>query len=375
MKIAVDARRVALQPGSSHCRYLAGMLPHWQQDERVREMILVMPWNARDVALPDEVTQLSKVRLEYGDRCPRLRSAIPYELMYQQWAVPKVIRRTRPDVFLSSFHMCPFVTWGVPVVTTIHDLCPLHEPTPTRERFVWREFHRLQFQTACLKSRRLICVSKSTAAALRQYAPTTSERIRMVYNGFDAPPAEADSSTTEGNLLWVGEAGYRKNPELAFATFSELLKDRPQLKMVAIVPAHVVEEMRALAVSVRVDQAVEFRSHLTDAELDSAYRCAGALIVPSRCEGFGYPLLEAMSRGLPAVGYRKTPALEIVGSCYPLPDSLDAQEFARTLGTLIDLRGAERLAMSTTLIARAGMFSTERMARETITVLADAANA
>ncbi len=374
MKIAVDARRLALQPGSSHCRYLAGMLPHWQNDQRVREVVLVMPWNARDVTLPDEVSKLSKVSLEYGVRCPRLRSAIPYELMYQQWAIPKVIRRTRPDVFLSTFHMCPTVSWGVPVVTTIHDMCPLQERITSRERLIWREYSRFQFLSARMKSRRLICVSKSTAAALRQYAPSTADRIRVVYNGFDVPPAGAVSSTTEGDLLWVGESGYRKNPELAFATFSELRKDRPQLKMVAVVPARVVEEMRALAITARVEQAVEFRSHLTDAELDAAYRLAGALIVPSRCEGFGYPLLEAMCRGLPAVGYRKTPALEIVGPCHPLPDSLDAEEFARTLGPLLDMRGEARLAMSGKLVERAGMFSTERMADETITVLAEAAN-
>ena len=373
MKIAVDARRVVLHPGSSHCRYLIGMLPHWQGDERVREVVLVMPWNARDVTLPDEVSKLSKVSLAYGDRCPRVRSAIPYELMYQQWAVPKVLRKTRPDVFLSTFHLCPFISLGVPVVTTIHDLCPLQERITSRERLIWREYHRFQFLTACMKSRRLICVSKSTAAALRQYAPATADRIRMVYNGFDAPPAAAASSTTEGNLLWVGEAGYRKNPELAFATFRELRKERPDLKMVSVVPARVVEEMHQLAAAEQVDQYVEFRSHLTDAELDAAYRRAGALIVPSRCEGFGYPLLEAMCRGLPAVGYRKTPALEIVGPCHPLPESLDAEEFARILGPLLDLRGAERLAMSTALMARAGMFSTERMARETITVLAEAA--
>lgn len=372
MKIAADARRVALNPGSSHCRYLAGMLPHWQRDERVSEVVLVMPWNARDVTLPEEVAKLSKISLEYGDRCPRVRSAIPYELMYQQWAVPRVIQKIRPDVFLSTFHLCPFFSRSVPVVTTIHDLCPLEEKITSRERLTWREYHRFQFRTACMKSRRLICVSKTTAAALRQYAPTTADRIRMVYNGFDAPPAVPDSSTKEGYLLWVGEAGYRKNPELAFATFRELRKERPNLRMVSVVPARVVEDMRAIALTERVAQAVEFRSHLTDEELDTAYRLAGALIVPSRCEGFGYPLLEAMCRGLPAVGYRKTPALEIVGPCHSLPETLDAEEFSRILGPLMDMQGEERLAMASTLKARAGMFSTERMARETITVLAEA---
>ncbi len=375
MKIAVDARRVALNPGSSHCRYLAGMLPHWQADKRVDEVVLVMPWNARDATLPDEITQLSKVSLEYGNRCPRFGSAIPYELMYQQWAVPRVIRKTRPDVFLSTFHLCPFISWGVPVVTTIHDLCPLDEPTPTRERFVWREYHRFQFQTACLKSRRLICVSKYTAAALKQYSPAVTDRIRMVYNGFDAPMEKNPKAETEGYLLWIGECGFRKNPELAFATLGKLRETRPDLKMLAVIPARDLANAKSLAAAAKADDAVDFRSHLSDAELDTAYHRAGALIVPSRCEGFGYPLLEAMCRGLPAVGYRKTPALEIVGPCHPLPDSLDAEEFARTLGPLLDLRGAERLAMSTTLMARAGIFSTERMARETVTVLAEAANA
>lgn len=349
-----------------------GMLPHWQNDRRITEVVLVLPGVVSEEQIPAAIRELSKIRLGIGNGDVDPRRGARNMMRFQQWVVPQVIRRTRPDVFLSTFHLCPFFTGGVPVVTTIHDLCPLYQPVTSPGSLKWREMHRFQLRTACLKSTLLIAVSKFTAGILRAYAPSTHSRIRVVHNGFTPPEIGAAPPLHGDYLLWVGELGYRKNPELGFATLALLRKEHPALRLVAVVPQRDRDAALASARSIGIADAIDFHSAIEDADLDALYRSARALLVPSRCEGFGYPLLEAMSRGVPAVGHRRSPAIEIVGHCHPLPEDLTPVSFASVVDTLLRMEPATKTELSLALRERALQFSTEQMARETADVLLEA---
>lgn len=372
MRIAVDAHRIAHFPRSSHCRYLLGMLPHWQNDPRISEVILALPRSAEKLAFPQELDGLSKIRKEFGESARNPTMGLGNLFYFHQVDIPAILKRTKPDVFLSTFHLCPFFTGGVPVVTTIHDLCPLDYQIDSLGWLKWRETHRFQLWTACLKSRLLIAVSKFTASALKTYCPRKADSIRMVHNGFDCPESKPSPLPHENYLLWVGELGYRKNPELALDTLAALLPQNPQLRLRCVIPARDRTEAEAMMKQRNLCGHIDWESNIPEQRLDELYRQACALIVPSRCEGFGYPILEGISRGIPSLGYRRTPAIEITGNTLDLPSELSPSAFAASIQKVLNLTQDERASLSRSLIERAGTFTTHRMATQTADVLLEA---
>jgi alpha-1,3-rhamnosyl/mannosyltransferase len=112
---------------------------------------------------------------------------------------------------------------------------------------------------------------------------------------------------------------------------------------------------------------------LEPAELARWYRGARAVAVPSLYEGFGFPLLEAMACGTPAIASRASSLVEVGGDgCRWIDDPLDAAAWAAALGHVVndeDLRARLRAAG----IAQAATFSWDRCAEETLAVLRRAA--
>jgi glycosyltransferase involved in cell wall biosynthesis len=106
---------------------------------------------------------------------------------------------------------------------------------------------------------------------------------------------------------------------------------------------------------------------------DALYRCALALVFPSKCEGFGYPVLEAMSQGCPPLTFEKGPASEMVNGIIPLANEPTPPAFSEMLNRYAAMAEPERARIGTDLIARAKIFSPQAMAAGTLAVLRSAA--
>jgi alpha-1,3-rhamnosyl/mannosyltransferase len=121
------------------------------------------------------------------------------------------------------------------------------------------------------------------------------------------------------------------------------------------------------------DANAHFVGALEPAELARWYRGARVVAVPSLYEGFGFPLLEAMACGTPAIATHGSSLIEVGGSgCAWVHDPLDATEWAAGLRALVDdddVRSALRVAG----LAQAATFSWDRCADETLAVLRRAA--
>jgi glycosyltransferase involved in cell wall biosynthesis len=112
---------------------------------------------------------------------------------------------------------------------------------------------------------------------------------------------------------------------------------------------------------------------LEPAELARWYRGARAVAVPSTYEGFGFPLLEAMACGTPAIASRATSLIEVGGDgCAWIDDPLDAAAWSDALQRTVNHAGL-RPAMRAAGVAQAAKFSWDRCAEETLAVLRRAA--
>jgi len=222
-----------------------------------------------------------------------------------------------------------------PVVATVHDVAVLRYPNAFP---AWHRYSgRLALRQAVRTADAVVAVSTFTRDELTELLGVPSERVRVVGNGVD-PSFTATGTAASGDYV------------LAVAT----LEPRKNL-------ARVVEAARIVGVELRVVGArgwggVEvpgWVGRVGDEELAALYRGARCLVFPSLYEGFGIPILEAMSCGTPVVTTRGGATEEVAGGAAVLVDPFDTEAIATGIGEAesrrVELRrlGLERAAAFT----------------------------
>lgn len=242
----------------------------------------------------------------------------------------RACRKQRADVFVSTWVSGPC---GIASSFLHHDFIPqrLGEPMDGES---W------QAKAACIRQASShLCVSESTARDLKHYFPgIPAERIRVAHLGVDlgfAPRRTSDIEVFRRRygiqrpyFLLVGERiglcgartaarGY-KNTKLFFETYRDWgQRDRHEIVLVGRTPPE------AELVGSLDPRSVRWIPNLSEEDLALAYSGAVALPYPSRYEGFGLPVLEAMACGCPVIA-TKLASLPEVGEQAPLyvhPDS------------------------------------------------------
>jgi glycosyltransferase involved in cell wall biosynthesis len=201
-------------------------------------------------------------------------------------AVPRALRRLQPAV--AHFQHALPLSCPCPAVVTIHDL------SFERDRSAMSARHRAVFRFAVPRgarmAARIVAVSDRTKHDLVDLYHVSPERIVVIPHGVDPAfsPGEADG---DSYLLLVGAVQERKNP-LAAADAAAAVG----LRLVVVGPSRdpaLVQELER--------RGAEVRGYVEKEELVRLYRGAAALVMPSRYEGFGLPVLEAMASGTPVV--------------------------------------------------------------------------
>lgn len=265
------------------------------------------------------------------------------------WSLPRLLRRLRPG--LAHFqHVLP-VACPCPAVVTIHDLSFERDPEAMslRDRSVFKRV----VPRAARSARGVIAVSERTKRDLVDLYGISSEKITVTPHGIDPAfgPGEVAGS---GYLLYVGAVQARKDPLAAARAAREV-----GLPLVVAGPEREPALARELAAL-----GADLRGYVDKAELATLYRGAAALVLPSRYEGFGLPVLEAMASGTPVVASDDPALREVAGDAAVYSDG-DLAEAVRTA-----LADRDRLVGEG--LERAKSFSWEETARRTLYVYREA---
>ena len=237
---------------------------------------------------------------------------------------------------------------SVPLVVTVLDLAVLRHPELFNR---WnRTYSRLTVPRVVCAARRVIAISEFTKRELVDLLDVDPERVSVI----GVPPLvefASDGPRAEGDyVLAVGTLEPRKNLERAADAASR-----------AGVELRVVGARGWGDVS---PNGVRWLGEVGDDELARQLRGARALVYPSLYEGFGIPILEAMSVGTPVVTSRGGATEEVAGGAAVLVDPLDPASIAAGLDDA-DRRRDELRALG---LARARSFSWDDVARRTVEV-------
>jgi glycosyltransferase involved in cell wall biosynthesis len=378
MKIAIDARWIPREASGIgvYTRELVTRLPAlaaadrfvlYFRDPKVRDDVMA--------AIPGAAGRVEAVTVPWGVH------SIP-----GQWGLARDLRRRAIGLYHSPCYMFPFPAFPVRgprtarLVVTIHDVVPLSHPDAVRgskKRHLLPIFRRIH-REAARRADRVLCVSDTARREILELLEVPHERhgrFCTVPNGVSSRLLEAGAArdgTPAGAtpvVLYVGRADPYKNLAglvAAFARVHERLKGGVRLRIVGSPDARYPEPMR-IARELRIEESIEWSGYLSDAGLMDAYRSATVLAHPSRHEGFGLPVLEAMACGLPVVSSNRSALPEVTGGAAVLVDPDDAGALA---GAILSVLQDPALAadLSRRGRARAAAFTWDRAARGVLAV-------
>ncbi|HEX3672357.1 MAG TPA: glycosyltransferase family 1 protein [Candidatus Cybelea sp.] len=319
-------------------RYLREILRVWHEREPERvEVTLIVPewhtWTVRDCYLR-----------ETGNR--------DYRVVSRRWH-----GRADLDALWFPFNGCSWTNFSLPATATLHDA----------SNFVVPEYigdtQRI-FRAAAQRCRALITDSHFAKRELARELQIAPDRLVPIALGVAPPrppvPVSADIDSMRPFVLYVGTAERRKGFDTLLDAMAHVARARPDISLVVTT--------RLAGWSVPPGIRIAELGYVDDDTLAALYRGCSLLAFPSRYEGFGLPVLEAMSYGAPVVASNASSVPEAGGdaACYVAPD-----DSAALAGAILRVANDAPYAAELRRLgpAHAAGFTWERTASRTLAVI------
>lgn len=312
MRIAIDARWI-FREISGIGAYTRELISHLATLDTKNEYIILF----QDQSILERTTR------ETGtNNSPNFQHIIiPYGLfsIQNQILLPLFLKRMRIDIFHSPNYMIPLFAFHrggkgtTKCVTTIHDVIPMifpnHAPKSKKAR-LYPIYRRLMIEIG-RRSNIIITDSHASAHDIRKHLEIKDhpEKVQPVYCGvakqfkpLQERPSPLSSNDTR-TILYVGRSDPYKNIPNLIRAFHVVRKKSPFPVTLTIAgsidPRY--PETQELAEQLGIGEHVKWTGYISDSQLVALYQNSSVLVHPSRYEGFGLQILEAMACGLPVI--------------------------------------------------------------------------
>ena len=295
------------------------------------------------------------------------------------WRLRRAIRIERPDVIHIVDHGNSgyrLAAGSRPLLVTCHDLLeiraasgeiPLHRPGRSGRLFQrWILGH-------LSAAADVVCNSQQTRTELLRLGRREPDRTRLLYLGLNHPyaPVPLAEATTRlrrlapgpwseespGYYLNVGGGQWYKNRPGLLRTFAALLQQSSDQPWLVLVGKPLSAADAALVVELGIGRRLLGLANVSNADLAALYSCSLGLIFPSREEGFGWPIAEALACGCPVFTTQRAPMTEVGGDAAVY---LDADQPERAAALLLAAR-ADASAMRARGLVQAQRWNPDRM--------------
>lgn len=328
MRIGFDGKR-AVQNFTglgNYSRYIVDILCQFGPEN---EYVLYAPKKRENKRLDKLTKQYQQLQLSY----PTTSSWKKFSSLWRVWGVTRQLEKEKIDIFHGLSNELPLNIHQSEVksIVTIHDLIFLRYPQYYHS--IDRKIYTYKFRKACENADKIIAISECTKRDIIEFFRIPADKIEVVYQGCDPsfihPVAEekkrevrAKYQLPDHYILNVGSIEERKN---ALSAVQALMMLPEQIHLV-IVGRHTeyTDKVEHFIKEYKLEERVHIISNVPFDDLPAFYQLAEIFVYPSRFEGFGIPIIEALYSGIPVVAATGSCLEEAGGpdSIYVHPDDI-----------------------------------------------------
>jgi glycosyltransferase involved in cell wall biosynthesis len=317
--------------------------------------------------LPDDIRAVCITRKNDQEPWPNAKRVAPsariVRLAWQRQGLVRAITRSdeAPQVLHNVHYMMPTHVGNMRQAVTIHDVAWLRRSElqtdgpwfPISKRRVFPSAIR----SALERADAVICMSERVATRLRE-EPHVSAKIFVIPHGVDRERFSRDPSECESEsaarlrflgieapyILYLGAIEPRKNVPSLVAAFTRIAQKLPEFRLVIAGAAWRGCNLAPIGRAQRElfkQRRIVTPGFVSDEVLPALLRTAAAFVYPSFEEGFGLPVLEALSCGVPTITSSDTVMSDIGENAVTTVNPCDIEEIASAIMATIEGRGPD----------------------------------
>jgi glycosyltransferase involved in cell wall biosynthesis len=364
MIIGVDASRAGKEAKTGTENYSAELI----------RALLDLPESARyKWRLYDGMTRMDLVSKQGATFIDTVK--IPWKRFWTQGGLALELWKNPPDVLWVPAHTLPVLRpKKIKTVVTIHGL--EYEYLPEYYQFPQKLYLNKSTEYAVKHADRLIAVSNWTKNQLVNRLGADPEKITVIYEGINHKIASFQLPMSKKYLRQIR---HKYNLPQDYILFVGTVQPRKNLvRLIQALPAGenlviagklgwLYESILAAA---KNNSRVRLIGRVADADLPAVYKMAKLFVWPSLIEGFGLPILEAMSLGVPVIAANRGALPEVAGKAALLVDPESVKEINQAIN-LVLANQALREGLVEAGLRQAGRFSWQKAADLTLKVLTE----
>ncbi len=292
-------------------------------------------------------------------------------LLWTQFRLPSLYHRLQADLLFSPLPEAPLSTRCRSAIT-VHDTIPLRFPNPRSRLYL---YHRYWLPRVAQQVERAICDSEATARDVQQFLGVPAAKIVTIPLAYDRDrfrpldPAALPPPPARPYFLYLGRHNPYKNLDSLLAAFARVAQTQDcELRLAGPADPRYTPGLQAQVAESGLGDRVQFLDYVAEDQLPVLLNQALALVFPSRWEGFGLPLLEAMACGTPAIASNVSSLPEVAGEAALLVDPENLSELADAMQQVATDREL-RQQLRDRGLARAAQFSWAQTGQATVEVL------
>jgi glycosyltransferase involved in cell wall biosynthesis len=265
-------------------------------------------------------------------------------ILWTQFIIPLKLFNVRKkgDVLISPEYFTPYVS-PVPNLLTIHDAVFVTRLDDYSSLFKWTL--KIIAWPSARRASKILTVSEDAKEQISDKLNIEKGKIEVTYLGvkpFGLKVSKVEKYENEEFFLYVGVLEKRKNIPKSIEAFSEIKKKNPNVKFFIVgQPApfpHLDDTttIKNLIKDLNLQDSVVLLGYVTDEELSALYHNALALVFISTYEGFGLPIIEGYSAGIPVLTSKGGATEEVAGGCSLLCNASDVTDISEKMQKLIE---------------------------------------
>ncbi len=357
MKTVLDAHMLGEHEGGNET-YVAGLLQGFASTPLCNEVAITPVYNTVYQPEQDAESRLHGMRLKHRGNIQRLGVELP-----------RICRRVGASVVHVTYN-APFFS-PCPSVVTVHDVIFRRYPHyfSPRVRLLLRTLMPWSMHKAAV----ILTGSEDARHEIVHYYPFVRDKIMVTLDAAGTlvkavpDPQAVQQHVGQGSfILAVGTVQPRKNIVRLIQAYIRL-RDRGETTAKLVIVGRAQwqhSEIHRLAANSMYTNDILFPGYLPDATVAALYNGCAVFVYPSLYEGFGLPVLEAMTCGAPVITSKTSSLPEVAGSAAILIDPFSVEEIASAIASVVN-NASIREDLRVRGRQQAARFSWERTAEAT----------